>query len=158
MVTISDFAMIVEDLSTGHGPEIETTDDDDDDGSSASDEINLLSEDCEDSLKLTEAYLENTAFMHGRTYTDDIKNEMAVMYANLSRGEGAKFNGVYIDTGRTPVFSYVIFPVQSILQRVPRSYSYEQSRQEEFERNWWRKQSNRNCNITCTIPRPEPRH
>ncbi len=39
MSLISDFAMIVEDLSTGYGPEIETTDDDDDDGSSASDEL-----------------------------------------------------------------------------------------------------------------------
>ncbi len=35
-MTISDFATIVEDLSTGYGPEIETVDDDDDDESSAS--------------------------------------------------------------------------------------------------------------------------
>ncbi len=103
-------------------------------------------------------HIGKSAFMHRRTYTDDMKNEMAVMYTNLSRGEGAKFNGVYIDTGanRSSLMSYAQYKAYCNEFHVP-------IRMSKADRKNLRGIGGGSSPIgtailPCTIPRPEPRH
>ena len=46
-----------------------------------------------------ETNLANRAFVHGRSFTEDMHRQIALMNHELSQGEVTKFNGIVIDTG-----------------------------------------------------------
>lgn len=106
MLIVEDVAYISEQLTevpeTIDTPdEIQFSDSDDDDTA-------YLAADTDNLQRDTEVYLANSAFVHGRTFSTDLKSGMAAMFSALSMGEVPRFKGILIDScaNRSSVMSY----------------------------------------------------
>ena len=93
LFTIEDIALLANEQANDDEDDVSITFSDSEDDTEAH-----VAEESIDVWRDEEQYLANVAFIHGRTFEKDSKQQIAAMISELRKGEREKFDGLYIDT------------------------------------------------------------